>query len=111
MYVKVLAPRRSIIRPDQQDGRSACCFLFFSFVHGRRLKLQRSRDATCLSYLVRTGLSQQLVCAPVGWELESDCAAAVAPMVLGSVEKTKEMCALCPVNLWPQCERLNALMF
>lgn len=71
--------------------------VFFSllFLPGwSRLTLERPCDARCLSDLLRTGLSQQLLCALVGWELESESAAVVAPMVLGSDEK-KNQTSLC----------------
>lgn len=60
------------------------------------MTLERPCDASCLSDLLGTGLSQQLLCAVVGWELESESAAVVAPMVLGSVgKKKKKKTSLC----------------
>lgn len=97
-------------------GRSF--FFFFSsfFLPGwSRLTLERPCDASCLSDLLRTGLSQQLLCAVVGWELESESAAVAAPMVLGSDEQKKynettvRFCVMrtCGLDVW----RPNALMF
>lgn len=88
MYAKVLNTQQNVshcamIQSEKHNERSGLGFFFsLLFLPGwSRLTLERPCDASCLSDLLRTGLTQQLLCALVGWELESESAAVVAPMV------------------------------
>lgn len=84
------------IQSEKRSDHSGSGFFFFLFLPGwSRLTLKRRCDVSCLSDLLRTGLSQQLLCVVVGWELESESAAVAAPMVLGSVEKNKNTKPVC----------------
>lgn len=113
MHVEVLEPQQNVshcatIQSEKHNDATGSAFFSSSLFPPAwsRLTLEWPCDVSCLSDLLRTGLSQQCLCAAVGWELESESAAVAAPLVLGSVEKKqkhKTSLCLCGVNLQAGC--------